>query len=78
MILFMTNCMNDRLLVDKLRKRSAAAARNPMLRTLYNGEALKKLPIPTFINEYNHKMNNIDRADYLRVLYRISRKIFKT
>jgi len=78
MVLFMTNCMDGQLLVDKLRKRPAAATKDPMLRTLYNGEAVKRLPIPMFINEYNHKMNGVNRADQLRALYRTPRKTFKT
>ena len=73
----MTNCIDGRVLVKKLRKRPAATMRDPQLRTLYGDLSVKRLPISLFINEYNHKMNGVDRADQLRASYYKARKVFK-
>jgi hypothetical protein len=32
----------------------------------FENKAIKKLPIPKLINNYNHNINAVDRADQLR------------
>ena len=72
MVLFMTTINNGLETVDRIRKRpSKKSAQN----TLLWGS---NLPIPTFINDYNHNMNGVDRADQIRQGHHTRRRCFLT
>ncbi len=69
-VLFMTTVSNGRKTVKRLRRRSAKTVTNARTsRTMFGDQARKELPIPEFINMYNHYMNGVDNADQLRCYY---------
>ena len=44
-----------------------------MVRKVFGDEARKELPIPVFIDDYNHYMGGVDIADQLRSYYSTQR-----
>ena len=63
-VLFMTTVSNGRKQVKRLRRRPAKTATNARTsRAIFDAEARKELPIPEFIDIYNHFMNGVDNAD---------------
>ena len=64
-VLFMTNVSNGRKRINRLRRRPAKTATNARTSRAVFGpdEARKELPIPEFIDQYNHHMNGVDNAD---------------
>ena len=40
---------------------------------VFNNDVIKKLPIPIFIDDYNHHMNGMDVANQMRASYRINK-----
>lgn len=39
------------------------------VRRIFGSDSTKELPIPEFINEYNHNMNNVDSGDQMQATY---------
>ena len=65
--------------VEKLRRRPAKTSTNARTsRAPFGDLAVKKLPIPDFIDLYNHFMNGVDVADQLRCYYDTQRVHLKT
>jgi hypothetical protein len=68
LVLFMsTNTIDPEEVVIRERKRpkkTSAAAK--VTRPVFGNNPTKELPIPKFIDDYNHLMNGVDRADQLR------------
>jgi hypothetical protein len=53
--------------IVRLRKRPKPTSTNAKItREPFGDQPRKDLPIPTFINDYNHYMGSIDRANQLR------------
>ena len=61
----MTTVSNGRKQVKRLRRRPAKTAINARTSRAVFGhdEARKELPIPEFIDQYNHYMNGVDNVD---------------
>ena len=58
-VLFMTTVSNGRKTIKSLRRRPAKTATNARTsRVMFGDEAQKELPIPEFINMYNHYINS--------------------
>jgi hypothetical protein len=56
--------------IDRLRKRPKKTASNARITREPFGEAPTKiLPIPTFIDDYNHYMGGIDQANQLQAAF---------
>ena len=65
--------------VETLRRRPAKTSSNARtFRASFGDLAVKKLPIPDFIDLYNHFMNGVDVADQLRCYYKTQRVHLKT
>ena len=79
-MLFMATVSNGRKKVKRLRRRPAKTATNARTsaRAMFGEEARKELPIPEFIDMYNHYMNGVDNADQLRCYYSTQRVHFKS
>lgn len=78
-VLFMTTVSNGRKTVKRLRRRPAKTATNARTsKAMFGDQARKELPIPEFINMYNHYMNEVDNADQLRCYYNTQRVHFKS
>ena len=73
-VLFMTTVDQAGDTIERLRRRPAATATNARTSRAEFGEAVVKLlPVPVFINKYNHFMNGVDQADQLRSYYTTQR-----
>jgi hypothetical protein len=56
--------------IDRLRKRPKKTALNARITRKPFGEApIKILPIPTFIDNYNHYIGGIDQTNQLRAAF---------
>ena len=79
-VLFMTTVSNGQKQVKRLRRRPAKTATNARTSRAVFGhdEARKELPIPEFIDQYNHYMNGVDNADQLRCYYSTQKVHFKS
>ncbi len=57
-------------IVERLRKRPRKTSINAgIVLKVFGGDVIKKLPIPTFIDDYNHHMNGVDIANQMRASY---------
>lgn len=64
--------------IMRLRRRPAETSTNAKnARAAFHGEARAQLPVPKFINDYNHSMNGVDIADQLREGYETQRKAWR-
>ena len=62
-------------IIERLRRRPAKTATNARTsRDIFGDEAIKKLLIPAFIDDYNYFMGAVDQADQLRSYYSTLRK----
>ena len=78
-MLFMSTVSNGRDTVTRLRRRPTKTATNARTsRAPFQGNDVKELDIPEFIDLYNHFMNGVDVADQLRSYYTTQRTHFKT
>ena len=79
-VLFMTTVSNGQKKINRLRRRPAKTATNARTSRAMFGhdESRKELPIPEFIDQYNHYMNGVDNADQLRCYYNTQRVHFKS
>jgi len=69
-VLFMTTYHDITSTVDRIRRRPKKTSSNAvMVRRIFGDESRKKLPIPSFINDYNYHMGSVDIADQLRSYY---------
>ena len=68
-VLFMSTVSNGRDTVTRLRRRPTKTATNARTsRAPFQGNDVKGLDIPEFIDMYNHFMNGVDVADQLRYI----------
>ena len=74
-VLFVTTVHDGKESVIRSRKRPPKTASNSASsrRVFSPNEAVKDLPIPEFIDAYNHYMNGVDQADQLRAYNTIQR-----
>ena len=78
LVLFMTTFVDPTRTVMRRRKRPALTATSAATsRRLFDGQPIKTLPIPTFIDMYNHYINGVDVADQLRSYYSTKRTHIK-
>ena len=78
-VLFMSTIHDGKQQVERLRRRPALTSTNARTsRAPFGNLAVKKLPIPDFIDLYNHFMNGVDVADQLRCYYDTQRVHLKT
>lgn len=81
MVLFMSTVSNGLTFIERERRRPAATSSGAQqTRKVFGNAARKWLPIPEFINIYNHFMNSINTADQMRSYYtllRIYRRTWK-
>ena len=74
-VLFMTTVHSGKEVVERLRRRPAIIATSTRtLRLPFGDEPVKSLPIPQFIDMYNHFMGGVDQADQLRSYYSTQRR----
>ena len=60
--------------VTRVRKRPSKTSTNAQIvRDVFGNNALKELPIPSFINDYNHFMGGVDIANQYRQPYELHR-----
>lgn len=60
----------DEVQVVRPRKRpSKISSKAKTARQPFGSSVVKNLPIPRFVDKYNHNMNHVDRADHLRASY---------
>lgn len=70
----MSTISNGKDKVKKMRKRPAKSSANAATsRAPFGPSTIKELPIPEFIDIYNHFMNGVDIADQLRMYYTTQR-----
>lgn len=56
--------------IIRARKRpSETSTKAKTARVPFGDDPVKDLPVPSFIDEYNHNMNHVDQADHLRSSY---------
>ena len=78
-VLFMSTIHTGRKTVETLRRKPAKTSTNARTsRAPFGDLTIKKLPIPDFIDLYNHFMNDVDVADQLRYYYDTQRVHLKT
>jgi hypothetical protein len=53
------------------RQPSKTSSQAVITRKLFKAKVRKELPIPTFINDYNHSMGQVDVANQLRASYTV-------
>lgn len=77
----MTSCIVGSNFVERERRRPATTSNNSrQTRKVFGNAARKWLPIPEFIDMYNHFMNGVDTADQMRSYYtslKIHRRTWK-
>ena len=71
LILFITTILNGKQKIFRTRRR--LKTKDKQLKDVFRGQPFKKINIPEFIDMYNHFMNGINRADQIRLYYRINR-----
>lgn len=80
-VLFASTVANPAETVQRLRRRPAATASNAATtRRMFGSEPTKIMPIPTWIDDYNHSMNGVDRSVQLSKPYdtqRVKRKTWR-
>ena len=75
----MSTVHTNRKTVETLRRRPAKTSTNARTsRAPFGDLTIKKLPIPDFIDLYNHFMNDVDVTDQLRCYYDTQRVHLKT
>ena len=74
-VLFMTTVHDGKDSVIRSRRRPPKTASNSASsrRAFGQNEAVKDLPVPEFIDAYNHYMNGVDQADQLRAYHTTQR-----
>jgi len=66
-------------LVERERRRSNKTSTNAVIaRKAFGDEIRKKLPIPTFIDDYNYHMGGVDLANQYRAAYETHKNVFRS
>lgn len=74
LVLFMSTVSDGLKEVVRWRRRPAASSTSAKTsRAPFGDQPIKELPIPEFIDQYNHFMNGVDQADQLRSYYTTQR-----
>jgi hypothetical protein len=74
-VIALSNLHTPKETVLRVRNQPRQTSTNGALaRRAFQGEPQKLIPIPKFIDDYNHNMNGIDVADQLRANYTLQRK----
>jgi hypothetical protein len=57
-------------IIERCRKRPKSTSKNTQIsRKPFGDDPIKILPIPVFIDEYNHYIRGIDQANQLRAAF---------
>ena len=79
MVLFMSTVLDSIKRIICQRRRPAKTATNARISRIVFGDAVvKDLPIPNYIDMYNHFMNGVDVADQLRSYYNTQKSYWKS
>jgi len=63
-VLFMTTVYNGKDFITRMRRRPTSTSTGArQTRKIFGDSYIKALPIPTFIDMYNHYMHGVDTAD---------------
>ena len=64
-------------IIRKRKRPSKTSSKAKSARIPFGDEPQKNLPIPTFVDDYNHHMNAVDRSDHLRANSNTTRRNYK-
>ena len=79
MVIFMSTVLHGSEQVIRQRRRPAQTSTNARTsRMVFGNAVVKDLPIPNYIDMYNHFMNGVDVADQLRSYYNTQKSHWKS
>jgi hypothetical protein len=67
---------DEHTIIRSRRRPQVTSTNGLMVRKVFGDHARKELPIPIFIDDYNHYMGGVDIADQLRSYYSTQRTSF--
>jgi hypothetical protein len=59
----------EQTIIRSRRRPQTISTNTSLIQKVFSNKSRKSLPIPTFINNYNHFIGGIDIADQLRAYY---------
>jgi hypothetical protein len=68
----------EHTIIRSRRRPQLTSTNGPLVRKVFGNESRKNLPIPVFIDDYNHFMGGVDIADQFRAYYSTQRISFRS
>jgi Transposase IS4 len=65
-------------IVRSRRRPQLTSTNGPLVRKVFGNESCKSLPIPVFIDDYNHFIGSVNIADQFRIYYSTQRIAFRS